>query len=157
MGGGKAAAQAWSFEQGVEGWAVRDQSPELTVMLTPAASAVRLNDVPFSAAKQFVDVAFTFPDDVDLSGRTLRAVVQRVSGEFVGAQLYAYGGAWGSPGFQSLTSGAVTTLTVPLDALAAMGVTPGSIARVGVKFQTCSNAAIKFGLTTIEVTDVAIE
>jgi hypothetical protein len=149
--------QAWSFDQGVEGWAVRDQSPELSVMLTPVAGAVRLSDVPFSAAKQFVDVAFTFPDDADLRGRTLRAVVQRVSGGFVGAQLYAYGGAWGSPGFQSLTSGSVTTLTVSLDALAAMGVTPGSVARVGVKLQTGSNAANEFGPTTIELTEVAIE
>jgi hypothetical protein len=154
---GMGIAQSWTFEQGVEGWEVREQSPELTATLVPATGAVRVVDVPFSAAKQFVDVAFTFPDDVDLSGRTLRAVVQRVSGGFVGAQLYVYGGAWGSPGFESLTSGKATTLTVSLDALTAMGVTPGSIARVGVKLQTGSNTANTFGPTTVEITEVAIE
>lgn len=156
-GNSTASAQLWSFDQGAEGWAVREQSPELTATLTPSAGAVQLVSVPFSAAKQFVDVAFTFPASVDLRGRTLRATVRRSAGQFIGVQLYVYGGAWASPGFESLSSGNETMLTVSLDALAAMGVTPASVSRVGLKFGTGSNTANTFGATTVEITEVALE
>ncbi len=156
-GGNAAGAHLWSFEQGTEGWTLRDQSPELTATLTPGAGAVQLVNVPFSAAKQFVDVAFTFPASTDLRGRTLRATVRRTAGQFVGVQLYVYGGAWASPGFESLSSGSETVLMLSLDALAATGVTPASVSRVGLKFGTGSNISNTFGATTIEVMEVALE
>lgn len=156
-GTGPDTTQLWAFEQGADGWTVRDQSPELATALVPAGGAVRLTDIPFTAPKQFVDVAFTFASPADLRGRTLRATVQRTAGEFVGAQLYVYGGAWGSPGFESLSSGNVTVLSVSVDALAAMGVTPASVSRIGLKLGTGSNAANTFGPTTVELAEVSLE
>lgn len=150
-------AQLWAFEQGADGWTVRDQSPELETVLVPASGTVRLTDIPFTAPKQFVDVAFTFASPADLRGRSLRATVQRTAGEFVGAQLYVYGGAWGSPGFESLSSGNVTVLSVSIDALAAMGVTPASVSRIGLKLGTGSNATNTFGPTTVELAEVSLE
>jgi hypothetical protein len=156
-GSGSSLLRTWAFDQGVEGWAVRDQSPELTVALTAAAGAVRLADIPFSATKQFVDVAFTFDSPADLRGRTLKATVQRTAGGFVGAQLYVYGGAWASPGFDSLSSGNVIELSLSVDALAAMGVTPASVSRIGLKLGTGSNTANTIGPTTVELAEVSLE
>ena len=152
-----APLQMWTFDQGVDGWAVRDQSPELSVALTPASGAVRLVDVPFSAAKQFVDVAYTFAKAADLRGHTLRATLQRTAGGFVGAQLYAYGGAWAGASFESLTSGNVTVVTLAIDSVTDGGFTPDKITRIGFKLGTGSNTANTFSATSVELTEVSVD
>jgi len=89
---------------------------DITGLIAREGRAVRLDNVPFSTTKQFVDVAYTFPTPADLRGRTLHATLQRTAGSFVGAQLYVYGGAWVSLGFDSLSSGNVTVVTLAIDA-----------------------------------------
>ena len=156
-GAGPGPLQTWSFRQDAEGWVVREQSSGFAVSLTPAAGAVRLSDVPFSAAKQFVDVAYTFPSPADLRGRTLRATLQRISGGFVGVQLYVYGGAWDSLGFDSLNSDKPTVVSLSIDALTASGLTPDHVSRIGFKLGTGSNATNTFAATTVELTEVTLD
>ncbi len=151
------ATQTWSFETDSEGWALRDQSKELAASLTQKSGALELLGVPFSTTKQFVDVAYSFPAAADLRGRTLRATLQRISGGFVGVQLYVYAGAWVSPGFESLSSGDVTVLTLAVDALAAAGFTPERASRIGLKLGTGSNASNALALSSIEIMEVTLD
>jgi hypothetical protein len=149
--------QTWSFEKDSEGWTVRDQSPELSASLAQGSGAVELVNVPFSTTKQFVDVAYTFPAAADLRGKILRATLQRTAGGFVGVQLYVYGGSWESPGFESLTSGDVTIVTLAIDALTNAGFTPEHVSRIGMKLGTGSNAANAFAATSVEITEVTLD
>ncbi len=149
--------QTWTFDQGADGWTVRDQSPGLSAALAPAPGALRLVNVPFSAAKQFVDVAYTFAAPADLRGRTLRATLQRTAGGFVGVQLYVYGGAWAGAGFETLTSGDVKVVTLALDSLKDSGFTPANVARIGFKLGTGSNAANTFSATSLELMEVSVD
>ena len=146
--------RSWTFDSGADGWTIREQSPELGVALVEAAGALQLDGVPFSVTKQFVDLAFELEPPADLRGRTLRATVQRTAGGFVGAQLYVYGGQWVSPGFESLSSGDVTVLSLPLDQVSDAGFTAASI---GIKLSTGSNEANVFGATSLELTEVTLD
>lgn len=157
--GGAAGAHflAWTFDSGASDWTIRDQSPELAAKLTATAGAIELVDVPFSAVKQFVDLAYTFSPPADLSGRTLRVTIERTAGAFVGVQVYAYGSAWGSPSFDSLGSGGPVVLSVALDDLVAKGVTPAQVTRIGLKIGTGSNANGTFGTSSIRVSEVTLD
>ncbi|HVY29292.1 MAG TPA: hypothetical protein VHB79_22185 [Polyangiaceae bacterium] len=148
---------AWTFDSGASDWMIRDQSPELAAKLSETAGAVELLDVPFSTVKQFVDLAYTFSPAANLSGRTLHVALERTAGGFVGVQVYAYGGAWGSPSFDSLGSSGPVMLSVPLDELAAKGVNPAAVTRIGLKIGTGSNANGTFGTSSIRVTEVTID
>lgn len=148
---------AWTFDNGASNWTIRDQSPELSAKLSETAGAIELLDVPFSAVKQFVDLAYTFSPPADLSGHTLHVALERTAGAFVGVQVYAYGGAWGSPSFDSLGSGGPVMLSVPIDELVAKGVTPAQVSRIGLKLGTGSNANGMFGTSSIRVTEVTID
>lgn len=148
---------AWTFDSGAMQWLIRDQSPELSAKLTTSPGAIDLVDVPFTAVKQFVDLACTLSPPADLSGRTLHVAIERTAGAFVGVQVYAYGGAWGSPSFDSLGAGGPVMLNVPLDDLVAKGVNPAMVTRIGLKIGTGSNANGSYGTSSIRVTEVTID
>jgi len=142
---------------GLEGWAVRDHSANITTMPTAAGGVVTFAAVPFSMPSEYSDFAFAFGADANLSGVTLRAKIRRVSGGFIGAQLYAYGDAWlGSP-FTSLNSDAFQDVVLSVPASASAGFDPTKVTRIGIKLNTGSNANNTFSATTIEVDEVAIE
>jgi len=163
LGGGGASAgnagvtRSWTFDGGADGWQIREQSAELQTSLTEAAGALQLIDVPFSTTKQFVDLAYEFDADADLSGRTLRATIQRTSGGFVGAQLYVYAGQWVSPGFESLSSGDALEVSLALDSVTDAGFTASSVARIGIKLSTGSNESNTFGATSVELSEVTLD
>jgi hypothetical protein len=155
--GGIGPTRSWTFDAGADGWVIREQSAELQTTLAEVAGALQLVEVPFSATKQFVDLAYEFAAPADLSGRTLRATIQRTSGGFVGAQLYVYGGQWVSPGFESLGSGDAIEVSLVLDSVTDAGFTGSSVARIGIKLSTGSNESNTFGATSIELSEVTID
>jgi hypothetical protein len=155
--GGTGLTRSWTFDSGADGWLIREQSAELQASLSEVAGALQLVDVPFSATKQFVDLAHEFDAPADLSGRTLRATIQRTSGGFVGAQLYVYAGQWVSPGFESLTSGDVIELSLSLDSVTDAGFTAASVARIGIKLSTGSNESNTFGATSVRLSEVTVD
>ncbi len=149
--------RTWTFDAGADGWEIREQSSELQTSLTEIAGALQLVDVPFATTKQFVDLAYAFDAPADLSGRTLRATIQRTSGGFVGAQLYVYGGQWVSPGFESLSSGDAIEVSLALDSVTDAGFTAGNVARIGIKLSTGSNESNTFGATSVELSEVTLD
>jgi hypothetical protein len=154
-GGTSPALGPWTFDAGMQGWVVHDHSATITTMPTVAAGVVTFTGMPFTGASQFTDFALTLSPTADLTGRTLHAKLRRVSGGFVGVQVYAYGGAWvGSP-FASLTSATFIDIALPI--VASSGFTPEKITRVGIKFNTGSGTGNKFADTTVEIDSVSIE
>ncbi len=145
----------WNFDAGVQGWAVRDHSATITTMPTASAGVVAFTAVPFSAASQYTDFALSFSPTADLTGHTLHAKVRRVSGGFIGAQLYAYGGAWVGSAFTSLTSATFVDLALPVTA--SSGFDPSKITRIGLKFNTGATTTNKFSNTTLELDSVTIQ
>lgn len=155
--GGTGLTRTWTFDGGADGWVIREQSPELQSSLVEVAGALQLVDMPFSATKQFIDLAYEFEPSADLNGRTLRATIQRTSGGFVGAQLYVYAGQWVSPGFESLTSGDAIEVSLMLDSVTDAGFTAGTVARIGIKLSTGSNESNTFAATSVSLSEVTLD
>ncbi len=154
-GGSPSGLGPWTFDSSAQGWAVRDHSSTISTMPTVTAGVVTFTGLPFSGASQYTDFAFSFSPTADLTGHTLHAKLRRVSGGFIGVQVYAYGGAWVGSAFASLTS--ATFIDVALPITASSGFTPAKITRIGIKFNTGSSTTNKFSDTTLEVDSVTIE
>ena len=154
-GGASLGLGPWTFDAGLEGWAVRDHSATISTLPAVAAGVVTFTSVPFSAAGQYIDFALSFSSSVDLTGRVLHAEAQRVSGGFVGVQLYAYGGAWVGSAFTSLNSAKFIDVALPITAQS--GFDPQQVTRIGLKFDTGANASNTFSATTLELDSVTIQ
>ena len=147
----------WTFDSSLQGWSVRDHSATITTVPTAAAGVVSFGGLPFSAASQYTDFALPFAADVSLAGLTLHARMRRVSGGFVGAQLYAYGGAWSGSAFTSLNSDQFIDIPLVVSASTVAGFDATKVSRIGIKLNTGSNAANTFSTTTVELDQVIIE
>ncbi len=155
-GGSHGLGDPWTFDSSLQGWAVRDHSANITTLPTATGGVASFVGLPFSMASEYSDFALSFGSDANLSGLTLHAKIRRVSGGFVGAQVYAYGGAWSGGTFTSLNSASFQDVTLIVPS-AGGGFDPTQVSRIGIKLNTGSNASNAFSATTIEVDEVTIE
>jgi hypothetical protein len=147
----------WTFDSSLQGWGVRDHSGNITTTPTASGGAASFAGVPFTMASEYLDFALPFSANVSLAGLTLHARIRRVSGAFVGAQLYAYGGAWLGSTFTSLNSADFVDIPLAIDSTAKAGFDPTKVSRIGIKLSTGSNASNTFGATTLELDSVTVE
>ncbi len=136
---------------------MRDHSANITTPATASAGAVSFAGIPFSMPSEYIDFAVPFAADVSLAGLTLHARIRRVSGGFVGAQLYAYGGAWLGSTFTSLSSAEFVDVALVIDPAAKAGFDSTKVSRIGIKLNTGSNATNTFSATTVEIDQVTVE
>lgn len=147
----------WTFDSSLQNWAVRDHSANITTMPTIAGGVASFAGMPFSMASEYSDFALSFGSDANLAGLKLHAKIRRVSGGFIGAQVYAYGGAWLGSAFTSLNSASFMDVVLDVPAAASAGFDPTKVSRIGIKLNTGSNASNTFSATTIEIDEVTLE
>jgi hypothetical protein len=147
----------WTFDATLQGWSVRDHSANITTLPTASAGVASFASLPFSMSGEYSDFALAFAPDVSMAGLTLHARIRRVSGGFVGAQLYAFGGVWLGSAFTSLNSANFVDLALVIDATAKAGFDPTKISRIGLKVSTGSNTANTFSATSIEIDQVTVQ